>query len=155
MAARSEEVQLSRLRIEGLPKFLPALDRVKVLRVLHGDTLVVGAILNGKAAQHALRLVGIDTADRRSKKTDNVKCAEESRAFLQSLVEGRVLQVSVHGTDKFGKVLVTATDPDTPTDTLNDIMVREGLALARSGSTKRSDVDWRKVRAAAQGANTD
>jgi micrococcal nuclease len=101
------------------------LDQAIVTRVVDGDTIVV--TIGGK--EYRVRYIGVDTPESTTKQ----ECyGREAARFNRSLVDGQTVRLErdVNETDRFGRLLRYVYLPSG--EMVNEILVREGYALARS-----------------------
>lgn len=91
--------------------------------VADGDTLRLGS--------ERIRLTGLDAPELRQTCTDAAgeswTCGQESRQRLAALVEGRAVQCTTAGRDRYGRYLGRCSVEG---DDLGAILVSEGLAVA-------------------------
>jgi len=125
---------------------------VKVRRVVDGDTLVVGVV--GK--NRRVRVLGIDTPERKSRYTQEEPFGKEASARTRELVMGATVTLLFEGesrTDKYGRLLAHVILPDGRS--LGEILLKEGLAEAyrrfRYSHKKRYRRLEREARAACVG----
>lgn len=120
--------------------------RVKVLRILDGDTLEIALYHAGlrRNYRHRVRLYGIDTPEKRPPKDqpdrekEIVASARSTDALRHRLEAIHNLPDAVfHSADKYGRLLCTLYAPDRPSASINDWMIAEGYAFAYFGKTKR------------------
>jgi endonuclease YncB( thermonuclease family) len=127
---------------------LPPLERP--YRAVDGDTVAVGPLPCSQTICY--RLIGFDTPE-----TGHALCVEERRhgviakARLQQLMDrGRVRIIPKFGPrtgriskDKYGRILAYMYIDD---ESVAEIMVREGLAVAYTARVKRTvNMDWCKA----------
>ena len=126
---------------EVLPGPLPA----RVVEVIDGDTLDVRArIWLGQEVRVRVRLVGIDTPERRGRCPRETRAAEAARRYLQSLAADGEIQLLEVRYGKFaGRVLARVMD-DRNRDLAAE-MLASGHARAYDG---RRRADWCRLLAA-------
>ena len=102
-------------------------DEAEVTRVYDGDT--IEAIVSGRPEK--IRYIGIDTPEMSDTREAVLELAREARDANRRLVEGRVvrLEQDVQTRDTYGRLLAYVWLGDT---LVNEVLVREGLAVARS-----------------------
>ena len=117
--------------------------RIKVLRVLDGDTLDVGMCRDGcTVLKYRVRLYGIDTPEKRPSRSDPLRHLEieaslrSKQALTDRLIENDWIVIAhFDKPDKYGRLLCTLFD--TNGENLNEWMIRMGHAVAYFGKTKK------------------
>jgi hypothetical protein len=117
--------------------------RIKVLRVLDGDTLDVGMCRDGHTVlKYRVRLYGIDTPEKRPSRSDPLRHLEiqaslrSKQALTDRLIENDWIVVAhFDKPDKYGRLLCTLFDKNG--ENLNEWMIRMGHAVAYFGKTKK------------------
>lgn len=118
--------------------------RIKVLRVLDGDTVDIALAQpdTGKIYRHRVRLYGIDTPEKRPSKSDPLRHLEieasyrSKEALEQRLRENDYLVLGVFShADKYGRLLCTLYDKTG--EDLNQWMIARGYATEYFGKTKK------------------
>ena len=117
--------------------------RIKVLRVLDGDTLDVGMCRDGRTVlKYRVRLYGIDTPEKRPSRSDPLRHLEieaslrSKQALTDRLIENDwVVIAHFDKPDKYGRLLCTLVDKNG--ENLNEWMIRMGHAVAYFGKTKK------------------
>ena len=110
--------------------------RAKVVSVHDGDTVHANMLLDGDTAvrRYILRLDGIDTPELRG---PNAALAAAARAELSRLVLGRVVDVDLGKSDRYGRILARIH-----VDDIGDVgaaLVRGGLASEYHGRGGKFD----------------
>ena len=117
--------------------------RIKVLRVLDGDTLDVGMCRVGHTVlKYRVRLYGIDTPEKRPSRSDPLRHLEiqaslrSKQALTDRLVENDWIVIAhFDKPDKYGRLLCTLFDKNG--ENLNEWMIRIGHAVPYFGKTKK------------------
>jgi endonuclease YncB( thermonuclease family) len=117
--------------------------RIKVLRVLDGDTLDVGMCRDGRTVlKYRVRLYGIDTPEKRPSRSDPLRHLEieaslrSKQALTDRLMENDWIVIAhFDKPDKYGRLLCTLFDKNG--ENLNEWMIRMGHAVAYFGKTKK------------------
>jgi endonuclease YncB( thermonuclease family) len=117
--------------------------RIKVLRVLDGDTLDVGMCRVGHTVlKYRVRLYGIDTPEKRPSRSDPLRHLEiqaslrSKQALTDRLIENDWIVVAhFEKADKYGRLLCTLFDKNG--ENLNEWMIRMGHAVPYFGKTKK------------------
>jgi endonuclease YncB( thermonuclease family) len=117
--------------------------RIKVLRVIDGDTLDVGMCRDGrKVWKYRVRLYGIDTPEKRPSRSDPLRHLEiqaslrSKQALVDRLIENDWIVIAhFDKADKYGRLLCTLFDKNG--ENLNEWMIRMGHAVPYFGKTKK------------------
>lgn len=122
----------------------------KVVRVYDGDTVHLAfetPLHEEGVARVSVRLLGIDTAEMRSKDDAEKKAARDAKDALSKLMEGKMVKVVMKPeTDKYGRCLGTFFRLSDDLN-INDEMIRLRHAVAYDGGTK-AKIDWATYRTA-------
>lgn len=125
--------------------------RCKIVRVVDGDTVDVDIDLGFGIvyANQRVRLYGIDTPESRTRDKEEKKFGKLASRFLkEKLGKECTLRTRLDATGKFGRILGEFVVYDGETDrvmTVNDIMIREHLAVAYFGQSK-DDIEEEHLR---------
>jgi endonuclease YncB( thermonuclease family) len=125
------------------PKF--SLDGIettaKCVKCYDADTvhLVFGVPGTENLYKWTCRLLGIDSAEIRSKNPDEKLHAIKARDYLRNLILDKIVEVKCQKFDKYGRVLVTITHDGI---NLNEDLVSKKLAYVYDGGTKRDFNEW-------------
>lgn len=119
----------------------------KVVRVVDGDTVDVDIDLGFGIvyANQRVRLYGIDTPESRTRDETEKRFGKLAKRFLEEKIgDGCVLRTRKDGKGKFGRILGEFMVYDHVTDrqmSVNEIMIREHLAVAYFGQSKEDIED--------------
>lgn len=115
----------------------------KIRRVVDGDTVDVDIDLGFDIvlSNQRIRLYGIDTPESRTRDKEEKKAGYLAKEFLQNaLGKNAILRTRLDDArGKYGRILGEFPVYDSKTDstmTVNDIMIRERLAVAYHGQSK-------------------
>lgn len=104
--------------------------KAKILRVVDGDTVILGYIILGTAWRSRCRCAGYNSPELRDKDPAQRAAALMAKDYLFTLVEGRIYDVEFLSEDKFGRELVRIRIPSGESDMkyryLDDIMIEKG-----------------------------
>lgn len=78
----------------------------KCVKCYDADTIHIVIEFEGKLSRFLCRLLGIDTAELRSKDHEEKKYAKEARDYLKSLILDKLVIVKCGDFDKYGRLLV-------------------------------------------------
>lgn len=98
---------LTKLTYATTKDYIPNFKLAKVIKVYDGDTVTLGAELHGECYRFAARMLKYNSAELRSKDPAEKKKAQEARAALAGLVDGKLCRVEViPKKEKWGRLLV-------------------------------------------------
>ena len=105
MATRDEKLQT--LTEQTCAKCLPAEDdaKVKVLRCIDGDTIVVGFFRQDEPLKISARITGIDTPEIHSTDLIEKRMATAAKARLEKVALGKIATLKHVETEKYGRLL--------------------------------------------------
>ena len=119
--------------------------KIKVLRVLDGDTLDIALYHEDthKIFKYRVRLYGIDTPEKKPLKSDpnrdkEMEAAKKSSAAMRQKVDEnqQMMYLLFHTPDKYGRLLGTLYDKKGVN--INQWMIEQGYATEYFGKTKKS-----------------
>lgn len=118
--------------------------KAKILEVIDGDTLDIVIDLGFEVSYKIrVRLLGVDTPEIHSKDLEIKKSGLISKKFVEDWV-GRNPEVIVSTvkdkTEKYGRILATIR-PLTGNDALNDLLIKEKLAVSYFGGKKKNEAN--------------
>jgi len=111
----------------------------KLDRVVDGDTvkLIIDLGFKIKVAV-SLRLVGIDTPEKRSSNGLEQKAAYKSELYLEKMIKGKDLMVTTKKNDMYGRYVGTLYVKDgNEVININNIMLNKGLAKEYKGGHRK------------------
>lgn len=116
----------------------------KVLSVYDGDTMTLQVDLGfNMSFKTSCRLMGIDTAEMKSKEEGVKKLATASRDFVRSIALDKTILIKTYKDDKYGRILVDAwmlNDKwEASPKTISQMMIDLGFAKAYDGGKKDTD----------------
>lgn len=119
----------------------------KVVKVYDGDLVHCVFFLNGKAVKFRVRLKGIDTADKTSKRKDEKLWAYQAMDRLNQLIDGELVYLVCGGWDKYGRLLGKLYYDSGKLVCFNDDLIEKGLAYVYQGGTRKKFEEWAPRRA--------
>ena len=133
------------LRIEG--PGAPLYDKLQytiqafVTSVYDGDTFTAAVKHNNSIVREKCRVNGIDTPEMKPPKDqanreDEKAKAREAKQIVEAALLEKYIKLNVLGRDKYGRLLVKVSCPDTGKD-IGDILIEKGLAYHYDGGTKQ------------------
>lgn len=86
------------------------------------------------------RMLGYDSPELRTKDINEEKLAIQCRDILRDLILGTSINMTITGTDKYGRFLVTVEHPEDPEDIINNMMIDRNLGHPYKGGRKNKNI---------------
>ena len=108
-----------------------------------GDTCHMLMMIDGKIQKHNVRMMGYDSPELKvaisdPKRDEKKAAALAAKAMLAELCKGRLLYVQCHGSDKYGRQLVSVyTDSNYNGKSINQHMIDAGYGYSYYGGKKQ------------------
>ena len=130
---------LESLTLVECQPFLPAVSVAKCLKVLSGETFLIGVFVGDVPSRFTVRLAGIATAEMRSKVKAEKALAKHARDTLHRLMHNRLVRIVITNLDKYGRLYARVSIGDV--EDVSEYLVQQHLAVARD-SISKVDADW-------------
>ena len=120
-----------------------------VIKVYDGDTITIATKLPFKTEspiyRFSVRLIGIDTPEMKGKGvTEEEKtAAHEAQQFVSNLILNKYVTLENIQNEKYGRILADVYIGDIH---LNNLLLKERLAVPYNGATKIKPVSWIKYK---------
>ncbi len=120
----------------------------KVVDVYDADTVTLVLPLDEKLYMVKCRLLGIDSAEKRTKNLDEKKVSLEAAQWLSDLIKNKVIWVKCgdwgkYGGRMLGNLYMTKDDLDV-NNSINNMIVEKGYAYMYNGKKKKKFEEWYK-----------
>ncbi len=117
---------------------------VRVKSVYDGDTITIIFLLNDKLTCYNCRIQGVDTPEKKIKKSQPDRGREKfyaikARDFVKEQVLDKTLRCKFHIFDKYGRLLLEIFNEND--ESITDLLIKNNYALAYGGATKDT-FDW-------------
>ena len=140
MTSASTVEELAAITFAECKPFLPHFQEAKCIKVYDGEICHMGVYMHGYGAtRFTCRLVGVDTPELRAKSRPEKILAKIAREEVKSIALNRVVNITINGLDKYGRLLLRVRTPDV--DDISQHLITNGLAVPYDGGRKRK-VDW-------------
>jgi endonuclease YncB( thermonuclease family) len=116
----------------------------KVVKVYDGDTCTVAFYYHKKIYKFKIRLANIDTPELRSENKTEVEIANKARDRLIELINNELVYIECLNYDKYGRMLANIYANKKMSQSFNDKLVSEGLAVFYDGGKKQDFETWYK-----------
>jgi endonuclease YncB( thermonuclease family) len=125
--------------------YVPLVSCGKVIKVYDGDTITIASKLQNSTDdtiyRFSVRLLGIDSAEMKSKNEIEKLHAIQARDALSSIVFNQMVELRNVSTEKYGRLLA---DVYCKNIHLNEWMIRNNYAVPYDGGTKQIPSEWRQ-----------
>lgn len=108
-----------------------------IVKVYDGDTVHAVFDFMGKSFKWKCRIAHVDTPELRTKNEEEKKKGYAVRDQLSELILNKVVQLDCQEFDKYGRLLVEITIPETKVR-VHEWLVQNGHAKAYEGGTKEA-----------------
>jgi endonuclease YncB( thermonuclease family) len=120
----------------------------RVIKVYDGDTITIAGKLpfaDSPLYRLSVRLNGIDTPEMKGKGVtdDEKEAAKIVRDFVSNLVLNKYVRLENVTNEKYGRILADIYIGDIH---LNELLLKEKLAVKYDGGTKKKPTSWMKYR---------
>ena len=125
--------------------FIPPVYGGKVIKVYDGDTITIATRLpipNSPIYRFNVRLLGIDSAEIKTKSMAEKACAVEARDALVSKIFGEIVTLQNVSLEKYGRILA---DVYLENIHINRWMLDNKLAVEYDGGTKNAPAEWKTI----------
>ena len=116
----------------------------KCVSVYDGDTFKLELPVCCSSFIFSCRLLGIDTAEIRTKNIEEKKVAKDAKSYVSDLLTTNVFVVRCHGFDKYGRVLCNIVFPELDSSELSELLIAKNFGYRYDGGTKESFDTWHK-----------
>jgi endonuclease YncB( thermonuclease family) len=111
----------------------------KCVKCYDADTIHIVIHLNNKLQRFVCRLIGIDSAEIKSKNNNEKEAAIKARDYLKDMILNKIINVECGKFDKYGRLLITIFYED---KNVNEHLVEKRHAYKYDGKTKREFDEW-------------
>lgn len=141
MSAAADEM-LSGLVYDDFKPFVPDIGVAKCIRVVDGDTIVIGTTIAGYGPTRFIcKLLGIVAPDLRARQRCEKTLAKIARDSLRDMLVSTLVSVHVAGVDKYGRLLVRVSAEGAGGD-VSQKMLRERLVRSASAGGTATEEAW-------------
>lgn len=119
--------------------------KCKCISVYDSDTVTLVIPFEKEYYKVRCRLEGIDGAEIRTKDPREKAHAIKSKNRLSELIENKIIWIDCHGYDKYGRLLgrlFREFDDIEQGNSINHLLVREGLVIEYDGGRKKKFNEW-------------
>lgn len=115
--------------------------KVNIVDVYDGDTFTGCFYYNNKLYKYKFRCLGYDSPEmkplkiNKNRDQEKIEANKAKQRFIE-LIENKLVTVEMGKFDKYGRILATVYHTHI-SNTINDIMIKEGHGVPYSGGTKQ------------------
>jgi endonuclease YncB( thermonuclease family) len=125
-----------------VPKYVPQIERGRVLYVYDGDTIhIAGRVKhNPDIFKFSVRLNRLDCPEMTSKNPEEKEMAELAKKYIQDRIEHKCVELKQVSLDKYGRLLAEVIYMGA---NINQELIDKRLAVEYDGGTKKSPSSWK------------
>lgn len=113
----------------------------KIVDNYDGDTVDLVIDFKDDLTRFKCRLIGIDTAEKRSADISEKIHAIKAKNFVKDWHENRTVYIKCYNFDKYGRLLIDVSK-DKNSKTLSKLLIENGLGYEYDGKTKKLFREW-------------
>lgn len=115
----------------------------KVIDCYDGDTITIVFPFGNKPYKDKFRLLGLDTAEIRTKNKDEKEAGIIAKNWLSEQILNKKVWIRFNKEEKYGRLMgVIYRTNDENSLSINDELIQRGLAYAYDGKKKTDFADW-------------
>lgn len=141
----STRLDLTQLEWKDTVPFIPPVEEAYVIKVYDGDTITVATAFYWeplKAYRFSVRILGIDTPEKKTKNKDEKYVSEIAQKFVADKLLHKFVSLRDVSTDKYGRLLANVYSTDTG-KSIGKELIDKKLAVEYDGGTKKPPNNWR------------
>ena len=121
--------------------YIPPVTRGRVIKVYDGDTITIATYVHGlpDLYRFSVRLNGIDCPEMKTKNESEKAVAKIAKQCLSDIILGRDVELRDVQLEKYGRLLAEVWCDGV---SMNDMLVKERLAVSYDGGTKCIPDNW-------------
>lgn len=108
----------------------------KIIKVYDGDTVTIIAPFENNFYKVKCRLNGIDTPEIRTKNLKEKEAGKKAAEWLRNLINNKIVWIDCGKWDKYGRLLVDIYLDENDVDSVNNMLVANGMAHKYDGKKK-------------------
>jgi endonuclease YncB( thermonuclease family) len=118
----------------------------KIVDVYDADTVTIALPFNNQLYRVKCRLLGIDSAEKRTKNLEEKKVALEATEWLSTLIKDKVIWVKCGKWGKYGGrmigTLYMSEEELEKNNSINTQIIEKGFAYSYNGKKKKKFEEW-------------
>lgn len=124
--------------------FVAPVEEAYVIKVYDGDTITVATVFSWDpkvAYRFSVRILGIDTPEKRTKDEDEKYVAGVAQKFVADKILNTFVTLQNVSTDKYGRLLANVFTESG--ESIGDELIKNNLAVTYDGGTKKTPDNWK------------
>ena len=117
----------------------------KYVSIYDGDTFRLELPICCTRFIFSCRLLGVDTAEIRTKNVEEKAVAVEAKEYVRKLLSENEFEVVCDGLDKYGRVLCEIIFSSLENRALSSLLVEKNYGYRYDGGTKRKFEEWHAI----------
>ena len=142
---KNKKLDLTELSWKDTVPFVPPVEEAYVIKVYDGDTITVATSFPWeplKAYRFPVRILGIDTPEKKTKDKDEKYVSEIAQKFVSDKLLHKFVSLRDVSTDKYGRLLANVYSRDTG-KSIGKELINKKLAVEYDGGTKKPPKNWK------------
>ena len=137
-------IDLKNVTWKDTKPFVAPVEEAYVIKVYDGDTITIATVFPWEpkiAYRFSVRILGIDTPEKRTKDEDEKFVAGIAQKFVADKILNKYVTLQNVSTDKYGRLLANVfTDTG---ESIGDELIKHNLAVPYDGGTKKTPDNWK------------
>jgi len=141
-----ERIDFTKLEWKNTKPYIPKVEEGFVIKVYDGDTITVATSFEWEpetAYRFSVRILGIDTPEKRTKDENEKYVAEKAKDFVSEKILRKFVVLRNVSTDKYGRLLADVYPSDSNIS-IGEELIKNKLAVKYDGGTKKTPDNWRE-----------
>ena len=144
ISTNEQHLDLTKIGWKDAKIFVPPVEEAYVIKVYDGDTITVATAFPWEpqvAYRFSVRILGIDTPEKRTKDDDEKYVANIAQKFVADRILNKFVTLQNVSTDKYGRLLANVYTSDGVS--IGEELIKNNLAVAYDGGTKKTPDNWK------------
>lgn len=141
----NERIDLTKVGWKDAKVFVPPVEEAYVIKVYDGDTITVATAFPWEplvAYRFSVRILGIDTPEKRTKDEDEKYVANIAQKFVADKILNKFVTLKNTSLDKYGRLLADVYIGESNIS-ISEELVKNRLAVKYDGGTKKTPDNWK------------
>ena len=137
-------INLNDITWKDTKPFVAPVEEAYVIKVYDGDTITVATVFSWDpkvAYRFSVRILGIDTPEKRTKDEDEKYVANVAQKFVADKILNKYVTLQNVSTDKYGRLLANVFT--NTGESIGDELIKHNLAVKYDGGTKKTPDNWK------------
>lgn len=145
ISTNEQHLDLTKIGWKDAKIFVPPVEEAYVIKVYDGDTITVVTAFPWEpkvAYRFSVRILGIDTPEKRTKDEDEKYVANIAQKFVADRILNKFVTLKNISLDKYGRLLADVYEGESNIS-ISDELVKNRLAVKYDGGTKKTPDNWK------------